>query len=195
MLADEQRARLQALLRVAGGRRESELERLRHPPVQPTVAGLVAALERLLELRALAAGLGRSQALPAARVRALTVDVSTRRAGDLTKMSDTRRLATLVAFAAVAVERGQDDVLEHFDRLHGELQLRVRKQGERARLRDGEEIDRAGPTLAEVCRVLLEAPASEPISDAVFARVDRPRLLQAVTAIERLARSPEDRAR
>lgn len=29
----------------------------------------------------------------------------------------------------------------------------------------------------------------------MFARVDRPRLLQAVTAIERLARSPEDRAR
>lgn len=133
-LSDEQRARLEALLRVAGGRRESELERLRHPPVQPTVAGLVAALERLRELRALAAGLGRSQALPAARMRALTVDASTRRAGDLTKMCDTRQLATLVAFAAVAVERGQDDVLEHFDRLHGESRLRVRKQGERPHL-------------------------------------------------------------
>lgn len=128
-------------------------------------------------------------------MRALTVDASTRRAGDLAKMSDARRMATLIAFATVATERGQDDALEHFDRLHGELQLRVRKQGERERLRDGHEIDGAGLTLAEVCRVLLDAPASETLAEAVFARVDRPRLVAAVTAIERLARSPEDRAR
>ncbi len=66
-------------------------------------------------------------------------------------MSDARRLATLVACATVAVQRGQDDALEHFERLHGELQLRVRKQGERERLRYGQEIDRAGLTLAEAC--------------------------------------------
>jgi len=194
-LTNEQRGRLEALLAVIGGRRESELERLRRPAVEPTAAGLIATLERLRELRVVAAGLSGLQALPVARLRALTVDAATRRAGDLAKMSDTRRLATLTAFATVAAERGQDDALEHFDRLHGELQLRVRKQGERERLRDGQEIDRAGLALADACRVLLGPPPSEPIADAVFARVDRSRLLAAVTAIERLARSPEDRAR
>jgi len=194
-LSDDQRARLEALLVVAGERRESELERLRRPPVEPTAAGLVAALERLYELRALASGLGSLQALPVARVRALTVDAATRRAGDLARMSDARRLATLVAFATVAVQRGQDDALEHFERLHGELQLRVRKQGERERLRDGQEIDRAGLTLAEACRALLSAPATPSAADAVFARVDRSRLRAAVAAMEHLARSPDDRAR
>jgi hypothetical protein len=48
---------------------------------------------------------------------ALAVAAATRRAGDLAKMSDARRLATLVAFATAATERGQDDALEHFDRL------------------------------------------------------------------------------
>lgn len=194
-ISDEQRVRLEGLLAVIGGRRESELERLRRPAVEPTAAGLIAALERPRELRVVAAGLSGLQALPVARVRALTVDAATRRAGDLAKMSDTRRLATLAAFAMLAADRGQDDALEHFDRLHGELQLRVRKQGERERLRDGEEIDRAGLALADACRVLLDPPASEPIAEAVFARVDRSRLLAAVTAIERLARSPQDRAR
>ncbi len=193
-ISDEQRVRLEGLLAVIGGRRESELERLRRPAVEPTAAGLIAALERLRELRVVAAGLSGLQALPVARVRALTVDAATRRAGDLAKMSDTRRLATLAAFAMLAADRGQDDALEHFDRLHGELQLWVRKQGERERLRDGEEIDRAGLALADACRVLLDPPASEPIAEAVFARVDRSRLLAAVTAIERLARSPQDRA-
>jgi hypothetical protein len=133
LLADSidetQRARLERLLAVPAGRRGSELERLRRPPVTPTAAGLIAALERLRELRALAAGLGSLQDLPVARTRVLTVDAGTRRAADVAKMSDARRLATLVAFASVAVEHGQDDVLEHFDRLHSELQLRVEAQG------------------------------------------------------------------
>lgn len=170
VLTDEQRARLEGLLAVAGGRRESELERLRRAPVEPTVAGLIATLERLRELRAVAAGVSGLQSLPVARMRALTVDAATRRAGDLAKMSDARRLATLVAFATVTAERGQDDALEHFDRLHGELQLRVRKQGERERLRDGQEIDRAGLTLADACRALLAAAPHRPVADAIFRR-------------------------
>ena len=133
--------------------------------------------------------------LPVARMRALSVDAATRRAGDLAKMSDARRLATLVAFATIAARRAQDDALEHFDRLHSELQLRVSKQGERERLRDGQELDRAGLTLAGACRYLLQAPASEPIADAVFAHVERSTLADAVAAVERLARSPDDRAR
>jgi TnpA family transposase len=194
-LTDEQGARLEGLLAVVGGRRESELERLRRAPVEPTVAGLIATLERLRELRAVADGLGGLDSLPVARMRALTVDAATRRAGDLAKMSDARRLATLVAFATVAAQRGQDDALEHFDRLHGELQLRVRKQGERERLRDGQEIDRAGLTLVDACRALLTAAPHEPVADAIFRRVDRAGLADAVAAMERLARSPEERAR
>lgn len=98
-ISDEQRVRLEGLLAVIGGRRESELERLRRPAVEPTAAGLIAALERLRELRVVAAGLSGLQASPVARVRALMVAAATRRAGDLAKMSDTRRLATLAAFA------------------------------------------------------------------------------------------------
>jgi hypothetical protein len=194
-LTEEQRARLEALLTLVGGRRESELERLRRAPVEPTVAGLIAALQRVGELRTLADGLGGLDVLPVARMRALSVDAATRRAGDLAKMSDARRLATLVAFTTIAAWRAQDDALEHFDRLHGELQLRVRKQGERERLRDNQELDRAGLTLAGACRYLLQAPASQPIADAVFAHVDRTVVADAVAAVERLARSPDDRAR
>lgn len=84
-LTGEQRGRLETLLAVVGGRRESELERLRRPAVEPTAAGLIATLERLRELRAVAAGLSGLQALPLARVRALTVDAATRRAGDLAR--------------------------------------------------------------------------------------------------------------
>ena len=103
---DEHGSRLERLLAVGGGRYASQLERLRRAPVEPTAAGLVAALERLGELGALAAGLGGLEALPVARMRGLTVDAAARRAGDLAKMSGARRLATRVAFAAVVARRG-----------------------------------------------------------------------------------------
>jgi hypothetical protein len=60
-LNGEQRERLERLLRVTAGHRVTELERLRMAPVEPTIKGLIAALERLRELRVLAAGL---EALP-----------------------------------------------------------------------------------------------------------------------------------
>jgi hypothetical protein len=100
-----------------------------------------------------------------------------------------------MAFAITAAERGQDDALEHFDRLHGDLLLRAAAAGRRERLRDGEAIDDAGRTLAQACSILLDDTTTEPLRDAVFAAVERERLAAAVSAIGRLARSPDDRAR
>jgi len=110
-------------------------------------------------------------------------------------MSDARRIATLIAFALTTTERGQDDALEQFDRLHGELLLRVRAQSQRERLAHGEAIDAAGRTLMDACRIVLDEAVTEPVRDAVFAAVQREQLAAAVTAMSQLARSPDDRAR
>jgi hypothetical protein len=191
----EQRERLQALLQTPTGRRLSTLERLRRPEVEPTIGGLIGGLARVRALRALADGLGGLDALPVARLRALTVDAERTRPADISKMSDARRIATLTAFAITATERGQDDALEQFDRLHGELLLRVGAQSKRERLADSEALDAAGRTLMDACRVLLDDDVAEPLRDAVFAAVKRDDLTAAVGAMARLARSPDDRAR
>ena len=153
-LTDEQRARLERLLHVTAGHRVTDLERLRMAPVEPTIKGLMAALQRLRELRVLADGLGGLEALPHARLRVLMVAAERQRGGELADLRESRRLATLMAFAITAAERGQDDALEHFDRLHGDLLLRAAAAGKRERLRDGEAIDDAGRTLARACSVL-----------------------------------------
>ncbi|MCA1678334.1 MAG: hypothetical protein LC777_04995 [Actinobacteria bacterium] len=185
----------QRLLRVAAGQHVTELERLRIAPVQPTINGLIAALERLRELRILADGLAGLDALPHARLRVLMVAAERQRGGELADLRESRRLATLMAFAITAAERGQDDALEHFDRLHGDLLLRAAAAGKRERLRDGTAIDDAGRTLAAACSVLLDDTIAGSLRDAVFAAVERERLAAAVTAIKRLTRSPDDRAR
>ena len=194
-LTDEQRERLERLLHVTAGHRVTDLERLRMAPVEPTIKGLIAALERLQELRVLANGLGGLEALPPARLRVLMVAAERQRSGELADLRESRRLASLMAFAITAAERGQDDALEHFDRLHGDLLLRAAAAGRRERLRDGEAIDDAGRTLAQACSILLDDTTTEPLRDAVFAAVERERVAAAVSAIGRLARSPDDRAR
>jgi hypothetical protein len=194
-LTDAQRARLEMLPHVTTGHRLTDLERLRMAPVEPTIKGLIAALERLRELRVLADGLGGLDSLPHARLRVLMVAAERQRGGELADLRESRRLATLMAFAITAAERGQDDALEHFDRLHGDLLLRAAAAGKRERLRDGEAIDDAGRTLARACSVLLDDTITESLRDVVFAAVARESLAAAVTEIGRLTRSPDDRAR
>ena len=88
-LTDEQRARLERLLHVTAGHRVTDLERLRRAPVEPTIKGLIAALERLRELRVLADGLGGLEALPHARLRVLMV-AAERRAGRSARVATAR---------------------------------------------------------------------------------------------------------
>ncbi len=64
-------AALEALLVVPDGRRRSELDRLRRPPLSPNVGGLVHALERLGDVRALGVGTLDLSRLPARRVAGL----------------------------------------------------------------------------------------------------------------------------
>jgi len=63
--------RLEDLLVVPEGKRRSELDRLRRPPFSPTIGGLVQALERLGEVRALGVGALDLSHLPARRVASL----------------------------------------------------------------------------------------------------------------------------
>ena len=101
-LTEEQRARLERLLHVTAGHRVTDLERLRMAPVDPTIKGLIAALERLRELRVLADGLAGLEALPPARLRVLMVAAERQRGGELADLRESRRLATLMAFAITA---------------------------------------------------------------------------------------------
>jgi len=91
----ELRARLEKLLIVHGGSRRSELDRLRRPPFSPTITGLVNALERLADVRALGADDLDLSALPAPRVAALARYADQAWATQLADLGTERRVATL----------------------------------------------------------------------------------------------------
>ena len=90
-LDDEQRERLQGLLLVPYGSNISALERLRRAPVSVSAQGLLGALKRLREIRAVGVGGIDAGAWPASRVAALArLRVERQRPSDA-QLTDDRR--------------------------------------------------------------------------------------------------------
>ena len=108
-------ARLQNLLIVPDGARRSELDRLRRPPFTPTITGLVKALQRLAEVRALGAGAVDLCGLPARRVAALARYADQAWVTQLADLADERRVATLLAYTHALTADARDDVIDIFD--------------------------------------------------------------------------------
>jgi hypothetical protein len=113
----DQKARLDALLVVPEGGRQSPMDRLRSGPTLQSTAELARAIERLDDVRQLAAGLPRTDRLPKTRVLALARFADAAKAQAVARLPDERRGATLLAFIRALEASTQDDVLDLFDPL------------------------------------------------------------------------------
>jgi len=132
--------------------------------------------------------------VPPSRLAALARYAATAWAATIARMPDTRRRATLLAFARVAEAAAHDAVLTVLDQLLGALLSRVMRQGERARLRTLRDLDAAALRLREACQVLLDYGYRDPaVREAAFARVAAEDLAEAVAVVAALTRAPDDR--
>jgi TnpA family transposase len=188
-----QAARLETLLVADESSRQSPLERLRRAPTRVSVAGIVEALERLREIRALGVDHIDLSTVPAVRVQALARFAAAARAQAIARMSPPRRHATLLAFAKVQETAALDDVVDILDQLITAMLARVEHAGQRRRLRTLKDLDRAALQLHEACLVLLDPACTDRlVRNTVFARVPRDQLTQAVALVADLVGPPDD---
>jgi TnpA family transposase len=189
-----QREGLLELLTVPEGSRLSHLDRLRKGPTSVTAPGLVGALERSDEVRALGVGDVDLSSVPEGRLEALARYGMAAKAQQISQMREDRRVATLLVTAQRLEQDATDDALDVLDSLVRETTSRIDRQGVTARVKSLPALDEAARDLREALLVVLEGEYAnlQELFDAMFAAVPREQLLEASDTILGLTRPAED---
>ncbi len=142
-----QRARLEGLFVVADGERSSTLDRLRRGATSVTATGLLGALHRLEEIRALGVGGLDLSFVPPGRLEALARYATIAKAQAVARMGEQRRTATLLAAARHLETAAGDDAPDLLDQLLGDILARADRARARERLRTLPALDLAAAIL------------------------------------------------
>jgi TnpA family transposase len=189
----ETKEKLEALLAVPNGGRQSILDQLRKGPFRRSAPELVRSLRRIDEVRALGIDMDVSRRVPLSRIQSLARFAMSAKASAIERMPDNRRLATLVAFALMLEASAVDDALDLPDILITDLFSDATKAGQKARLRTIKDLDSAAMKLGQACRLILDSELSDTeLRTAIFAVMEREDLEAALNQVETLVRPPDD---
>jgi len=188
------RPAVERLLEVADQEVVSELELLRRPPRQPTISGVVSALERLDAVQSLGGQRIRPGVVPTGRFNRLAGEAFEVRAQRIARRSPPHRQATLAAFAHRLHASAHDDVVDVLLLVLGEVAGRIERIGTAERLAGLGDLDAAALVLAQAARVLLDETITDPgVRLEVFNQLARNELEKALTTVERVVTVPADR--
>jgi TnpA family transposase len=189
----EQRSKLEALLVVPEGRHLSGLDRLSRPPTRISGPALVSALNRLNEIRTISVGELSLASIPQSRTKALARHAAAVRTQAIARMTDERRIATLLAFAREFEIRAMDDALDLLDVLMTDTMREAENTGKTERIRTLRDLDAAALCLVAGMKIILDETYDDAeIRKVIFARIPKEQLSAAATTVEELARPPND---
>ncbi len=192
-ITSQQRTRLEHLLTVPEGSRGSWLDKLRSGPTRVSGPALRAAVDRLKSIRELGITLPSAHRIPESRIALLARFANRAKVSLITRMPFDRRLATLVAFVYCLEGTAQDDALEIFEILLGELFGDAEKADKKARLRTLKDLDLATATLVVACRLLLDPTLpDERVRAKVFESIPKTTLESTLEKVSALIRPPDD---
>ncbi|MFI5304985.1 MAG: Tn3 family transposase [Nitrospiria bacterium] len=189
----EQRSRLDALLIVPEGTRISSLDRLRRAPTRISSPSMTDALNRLVEIRSLGGRQIEIGRIPPGRLKVLARYAAAAWAANIARMPADRRIASLISFAHVYEGVAQDDAIDLLNQLITQCLSRADNKGEKERLRTIHNLDIAAIRLGEVCKIVLDPKfMDEELRTAIFKRVGRKHLEEAVATVDALTRSEDN---
>ncbi len=191
-VTDQQKNRLEDLLKVSPEGRSSWLDKLRTGPVRVSGPALVRTIRRLQTVRDLGIELPKT-GIPSSRLAALARFAGTARVTAISRLPGVRRLATLVAFIHCLEATAQDDVIEVLDMLLHEFFNDAVKADKKARLRGIKDLDRSATLLASALKIVLDLKIEDSaLRRRLFAKTPHKVLTEAVARVEALVRPPDD---
>jgi TnpA family transposase len=191
-ISNEQRRRLDELLVLVEGSRQSWFDRLRKGPVRVSGPALVQALHRVETVRALGIKLP-AEPVPPSRIASLARFANTVKVTAVARLPEARRTATLVAFIHSLEASAQDDALDVLGMMLKDLFTDAEQADRKTRLRTLKDLDTSASTLAKACRILLDPalPDSE-LRKCVYAEIGHEELRQALINVTSLVRPSDD---
>ena len=188
----EQRLRLDELLTLVDGSRQSRLDKLRKGPVRASGPALMQALRRIETVSGLGIKLPAAH-VPPSRIAALARFASTVKVSAIARLPDDRRTATLAAFVHSLEASAHDDALDVLGLMLRELFANAKKADTKARMRSLKDLDKVASVLAEACRRLLdpELPDGD-LRGLVYDSIGRDDLAQALDDVTGLVRPDDD---
>ncbi|MBI3605209.1 MAG: DUF4158 domain-containing protein [Nitrospirae bacterium] len=189
----EQRSCLDALLIIPEGSRISSLDRLRRAPTRISSPSMTDALNRFVEIRSLGGRQIDVSRIPPGRLKALARYAAAAWAANIARMPSDRRIASLIAFSHIYEGVAQDDALDLLNQLITQCLSRADNKGAKERLRTIHNLDIAAIRLGEVCKIVLDPKfIDEELRAAIFKRVGRKHLEEAVATVDALTRSEDN---
>ena len=188
-----QRERLDGLVIVPEGDRQSTFDRLRDGPYIQSGPEIGRALVRLGEIRKIADDLPQIDSLPPGKVAALARFASAAKAQAVTRLPDDRRTATLLAFVHTLKASAGDDVIDLFDAIVTTMFAQAEAASKEARLRSLRDLDAAALKLRDAGGVILDqATPDAEVRAVVFALIGRDALVSAFERVGALAEPHDD---
>lgn len=129
--------------------------------------------------------------VPASRIKALAQYAVTTKAQNIAKLTEQRRIATLVSFTRQLAVTAQDDSLDVLDMLIRDLLARSVSSGKKARLRTLRDLDAAALSLAEISEKVI-TPEWTDEQVRTFLTDKQTKITTAVATIYELARPADD---
>jgi TnpA family transposase len=192
-MTPEQRERLDGLVAVPEGGRQSQLDRLRDGPYIQSGPEIGRALARLEEIRAISDGLPQLDRIPPGKVAALARFASAAKAQAVARLPDNRRAATLLAFVRTLEASAGDDVIDLFDAVATTMFAQADAASKEARLRSLRDLDAAALKLRGAGAIILdEETPDDAVRAAVFNLIGRDALVAAVERVGALAEPHDD---
>ncbi|MEO1990281.1 MAG: Tn3 family transposase [Martelella sp.] len=192
-MTPEQRARLDTLVAVPEGERQSPLDRLRDGPYIQSGREIRRALDRLEEIRTLTNGLPSIDRLPPGKITTLARFASAAKAQAVSRLPPDRRAATLLAFIRTLEASAGDDVIDVFDVVSTSMFSEASKSAKQARLRSLRDLDAAALKLRDAAVIILnpETP-DDAVRTAIFQIIDTDSLAAAIERVGELAEPHDD---